>query len=70
MNFAEAGVTLVRFGPEGSEKPGIIDAQGQLRDLSSHVSEITPETLSQASLDDIEAIPAGDLPLVTGNPRL
>lgn len=70
MNFAEAGVTLVRFGPEGSEKPGIIDAQGQLRDLSSHVSEITPETLSQASLNDIEAIPAGDLPLVTGNPRL
>ncbi len=70
MNFAEAGVTLVRFGPEGSEKPGIIDAQGQLRDLSSHVSEITPETLSQASLDDIEAIPPGDLPLVTGNPRL
>ena len=70
MNFAEAGVTLVRFGPEGSEKPGIIDAQGQLRDLSSHVSEITPETLSQASLDDIAAIPTGDLPLVTGNPRL
>jgi len=70
MNVAEAGVTLVRFGPEGGEKPGIIDAQGQLRDLSSHVSEITPETLSQASLDDIEAIPAGDLPLVTGNPRL
>jgi 2-keto-4-pentenoate hydratase/2-oxohepta-3-ene-1,7-dioic acid hydratase in catechol pathway len=70
MNFAEAGVTLVRFGPEGREKPGIIDAQGRLRDLSSHVSEITPETLSQASLDDIEAIPPGDLPLVTGNPRL
>lgn len=70
MNFAEAGVTLVRFGPEGSEKTGIIDAQGRLRDLSSHVSEITPETLSQASLDDIEAIPPGDLPLVTGNPRL
>ena len=70
MNFAEADVTLVRFGPAGNEKPGIIDAQGQLRDLSSHVSEITPETLSQASLDDIEAIPTGDLPLVTGNPRL
>ena len=69
-NFAVADVTLVRFGPEGSEKPGIIDAQGQLRDLSSYVSEITPETLSQASLDDIEAIPPGDLPLVTGNPRL
>lgn len=70
MNFAAADVTLVRFGPAGNEKPGIIDAQGQLRDLSSHISEITPETLSQASLDDIAAIPTGDLPLVTGNPRL
>ena len=69
-NFAVADVTLVRFGPAGNEKPGIIDAQGQLRDLSSYVSEITPETLSQASLDDIAAIPTGDLPLVTGNPRL
>jgi 2-keto-4-pentenoate hydratase/2-oxohepta-3-ene-1,7-dioic acid hydratase in catechol pathway len=70
MNFAVADVTLVRFGPAGNEKPGIIDAQGQLRDLSSHISEITPETLSQASLDEIAAIPAGDLPLVSGNPRL
>jgi 2-keto-4-pentenoate hydratase/2-oxohepta-3-ene-1,7-dioic acid hydratase in catechol pathway len=70
MNFAVADVTLVRFGPAGNEKPGIIDAQGQLRDLSSRVSEITPETLSRASLDDIAAIPTGDLPLVAGNPRL
>lgn len=70
MNFAVADVTLVRFGPAGNEKPGIIDAQGQLRDLSSHISEITPETLSPASLDEIAAIPANDLPLVSGNPRL
>jgi 2-keto-4-pentenoate hydratase/2-oxohepta-3-ene-1,7-dioic acid hydratase in catechol pathway len=70
MNCAVADVTLVRFGPAGSEKPGIIDVQGQLRDLSSRVSEITAETLSPASLDEIAAIPNADLPIVTGNPRL
>jgi 2-keto-4-pentenoate hydratase/2-oxohepta-3-ene-1,7-dioic acid hydratase in catechol pathway len=67
---ASADVTLVRFGPVGNEKPGLIDAQGQIRDLSAHVSEITPETLSQASLDEIAAIPQNSLPLVPGNPRL
>lgn len=70
LNCAVADVTLVRFGPAGSEKPGIIDVQGQLRDLSSRVSEITAETLSPASLDEIAAIPNADLPIVTGNPRL
>jgi len=70
MNCAVADVTLVRFGPAGSEKPGIIDVQGQLRDLSSRVSEITAETLSPALLDEIAAIPTADLPIVAGNPRL
>lgn len=67
---ASADVTLVRFGPAGNEKPGLIDAQGQIRDLSAHVSEITPETLSQASLDEIAAIPQNSLPVVPGSPRL
>ena len=65
-----ADVTLVRFGPAGEEKPGIIDEQGQIRDLSGHISEITPETLSQASLDEIAGIPMNQLPVVEGNPRL
>jgi len=69
-NHVAADVTLVRFGPSGDEKPGIIDAQGQLRDLSGHVAEITPETLSQASLEEIAAIPLTELPLVPGDPRL
>ena len=50
INHATADVTLVRFGPEGEEKPGIIDSEGQLRDLSSYVSEITPETLSPVKI--------------------
>jgi len=67
---ASADVTLVRFGPAGDEQPGIIDDQGRIRDLSAHVSEITPDTLSQASLDAIAEIPLSELPLVEGEPRL
>ena len=67
---AVADVTLVRFGPTGAEKPGLIDDQGRIRDLSSHLDDITPATLSRESLDEIAAIPLTDLPLVPGDPRL
>ena len=70
INTATGNVTLVRFGPEGEEKPGIIDSEGQLRDLSGYVSEITPETLSSASLDAIAQLSLDDLPAVAGEPRL
>ena len=70
INTATGDVTLVRFGPEGEEKPGIIDSEGQLRDLSGYVSEITPETLSSASLDAIAQLSLDDLPPVAGEPRL
>ena len=70
INTATGDVTLVRFGPEGEEKPGIIDSEGQLRDLSGYVSEITPETLSSASLDAIAQLSIDDLPAVAGEPRL
>jgi len=67
---ANADVTLVRFGPEGSEKPGIIDSEGRIRDLSGHVAEISPSTLSDSSLEEISRLDLDDLPLVQGNPRL
>ena len=70
INHATAGVTLVRFGPVGEEKPGIIDSTGQLRDLSSYASEITPKTLSPASLEAIAELSLDDLPAVNGEPRL
>ena len=70
INTATGDVTLVRFGPEGLEKPGIIDSEGQLHDLSGYVSEITPETLSSASLDAIAQLSLDDLPSVAGEPRL
>ncbi len=70
ISHATAEVTLVRFGPEGEEKPGIIDFEGQLRDLSSYVNEITPGTLSPASLEAIAELTLEDLPVVAGEPRL
>ena len=70
INTATGDVTLVRFGPEGEEKPGIIDSEGQLRDLSGYVNEITPEALSSASLDAIAQLSLDDLPAVAGEPRL
>ena len=42
---------LVRFGQAGAEKPGILDADGNIRDLSAHVSDINGTTLAAASLD-------------------
>ncbi len=65
-----AEVTLVRYGPAGAEKPGLIDDEGRVRDLSSHIDDITPETLSDAGMAALGDIDADDLPLVQGDPRL
>jgi len=61
---------LVRYGEVGSEKPGLIDASGTLRDLSAHVSDIAGDTLSDAGLDAIRALDTATLPAVDGNPRI
>ena len=46
---------LVRYGRAGAEKPGLIDAEGKLRDLSRIVRDITPETLTPAGLQRLRA---------------
>jgi 2-keto-4-pentenoate hydratase/2-oxohepta-3-ene-1,7-dioic acid hydratase in catechol pathway len=61
---------LCRFGSVGAEKPGILDRDGHVRDLSSIVPTIGPETLSPESLSRLRAIDPLQLPLVTGEPRL
>ena len=61
---------LVRFGPRGREKPGIVDDQGRLRDLSKVVPDIAGEALSPKGLAAIRKAPIGKLPLVKGKPRL
>lgn len=55
---------LLRHGPKGQEKPGLLDDQGQIRDLSGVVSDITCETLSPESLSRLAALNVADLPLV------
>ena len=61
---------LVRFGPAGQEKPGIIDSTGGIRDLSSVVPDIAGEALTPASLAKIRNQKIDQLPKVSGNPRL
>jgi 2-keto-4-pentenoate hydratase/2-oxohepta-3-ene-1,7-dioic acid hydratase in catechol pathway len=61
---------LVRFGPRGREKPGIIDSKGAIRDLSKVVPDIAGEALSPKGLAKIRKAPIEKLPLVRGNPRL
>ncbi len=60
---------LCRFGSRGSEKPGLVDAQGNLRDLSGHIADITPDSLTPAGLAAIAAIDPASLPVVEGSPR-
>lgn len=69
-NVAATELRLVRFGPVGEEKPGLVDEQGQMFDLSGHIEDITPDQLSDESLARIAAIPRGELPRVQGTPRL
>ena len=59
---------LVRFGARGAEKPGMIDTNGALRDLSAHVRDIAGSVL--ADLPALAKLDPATLPLVAGNPRL
>jgi len=61
---------LLRYGPVGQEKPGMLDAAGKLRDLSGTVADIAGDTLSPAGLAKLKALDPASLPLVSGNPRL
>lgn len=61
---------LVRYGRPGKEKPGLIDAQGQLRDLSGIVPDIGPQELSDKVLVRLANLKTDKLPLVRGRPRM
>jgi 2-keto-4-pentenoate hydratase/2-oxohepta-3-ene-1,7-dioic acid hydratase in catechol pathway len=60
---------LVRYGAPGAEKPGLIDADGGLRDLTAHVTDITGPVLAD-QLDALRAIDPAGLPLVEGDQRM
>ncbi|MGC6474905.1 MAG: fumarylacetoacetate hydrolase family protein [Candidatus Puniceispirillaceae bacterium] len=61
---------LVRFGAPGAEKPGILDTDGQIRDLSAHIDDINGAALAPARLDALRAIDVASLPVVSEDTRL
>ena len=61
---------LVRYGPKGSERPGLIDADGAIRELSGHVDDISGSALSPRMLATLAKLDPASLPLVSGNPRI
>ena len=61
---------LLRYGHPGTEKPGLLDDQGQIRDLSSMLGDLRAEHLSPSRLGEIRAAGVDGLPVVGGAPRL
>ncbi|MFB0899686.1 MAG: fumarylacetoacetate hydrolase family protein [Polaromonas sp.] len=61
---------LVRYGNPGKEKPGLIDADGKLRDLSGVIQDIGPAQLGDAALAKLRRLKTANLPLVRGKPRI
>ncbi len=61
---------LLRYGPMGQEKPGLLDASGTIRDLSGVIPDLAGDALSAAGLARLAALDSASLPAVGGNPRL
>ncbi|WP_031358810.1 fumarylacetoacetate hydrolase family protein [Caballeronia sordidicola] len=61
---------LLRYGPQGSEKPGLMDDKGQIRDLSEVVTDIDPDFFAGDGLRKVAAMDINQLPIVQGTPRI
>lgn len=61
---------LLRYGPKGDEKPGLLDQDGTIRDLSTVIDDVNGETLASDSLKSLSRIDPASLPAVDGDPRL
>lgn len=61
---------LLRYGLPKREKPGLLDSNGAIRDLSAHIDDISAETVTSKGLAHLAALNSAELPLVSGNPRL
>jgi 2-keto-4-pentenoate hydratase/2-oxohepta-3-ene-1,7-dioic acid hydratase in catechol pathway len=61
---------LLRYGPIGKEKPAVLDRDGNLRDLSGTIADLTPDNLAPAALDRLRKLDPAKLPPVTGSPRI
>ncbi|WP_340150411.1 ureidoglycolate lyase [uncultured Sneathiella sp.] len=63
-------MNLLRYGPLGKEKPGLIDTEGKIRDLSGIVSDISGDVLTDAGIAKLRDLDPKSLPLVEGEPRI
>jgi 2-keto-4-pentenoate hydratase/2-oxohepta-3-ene-1,7-dioic acid hydratase in catechol pathway len=63
-------VKLIRYGDDGFERPGCIDSQGRLRDLSRLIPDVSPDSLNPVSLRQLASVLIEDLPLIPGGVRL
>ena len=61
---------LLRYGPAGAEKPGMLDNDGSIRDLSGVVGDISGDVVTPEGLDNLRAVSPASLPKVDGNPRI
>lgn len=61
---------FLRYGPKGQEKPGVLDGDGNIRDLSEHTADFAGATVSIEALSALKSIDLTSLPLVEGNPRI
>ncbi|MEQ8226540.1 MAG: fumarylacetoacetate hydrolase family protein [Rhodospirillales bacterium] len=61
---------LLRYGPKGEERPGLLDAAGRIRDLSDRLPDITPDTLVSDRLARLSGMDPEEFPAVSGSPRL
>jgi 2-keto-4-pentenoate hydratase/2-oxohepta-3-ene-1,7-dioic acid hydratase in catechol pathway len=60
---------LLRYGPKGAEKPGLLDADGRIRDLSGVIPDLTPEAVTIEGIARLRALDPATLPIVEGAPR-
>jgi 2,4-didehydro-3-deoxy-L-rhamnonate hydrolase len=61
---------LLRYGPQGSEKPGLLDGEGNIRDLSGVLPDLTASALADGAIAKLKALDPKSLPLVSGSPRM
>jgi ureidoglycolate lyase len=61
---------LLRYGPSGAERPGLLDIDGHLRDLSADIPDVAGPALARAALDRLRTTDPRALPLVRGKPRI
>jgi 2-keto-4-pentenoate hydratase/2-oxohepta-3-ene-1,7-dioic acid hydratase in catechol pathway len=66
----KARMKLLRYGPAGREKPGLLDADGKIRDLSGQIADVDGQALTSETLGRLAKLDPATLPIVDGSPRL